>query len=43
MSGLESYDPELEKLYGAAKGFGDMSMLSDFEKLSNNSGESRYS
>ena len=28
----DNYDPELERIYGAAKGFGDVSMLSDWEK-----------
>ena len=31
-------DPELEKLYGAARGFGEMSMMSDWEKDSALSG-----
>ena len=29
-----TYDPELERIYGAAKGFGDVSMMSDWEKES---------
>jgi len=34
----ENYDPELEKMYGAARGFGDVSMMSDWEKDSALSG-----
>lgn len=36
--GAETFDPEIERLYGAAKGFGDLSMLSDWEKESALSG-----
>jgi len=33
----DNYDPELERIYGAAKGFGDVSMMSDWEKVSQGS------
>ncbi len=38
MHGGDGDDPELDRIYGAAKGFGDISMMSDWEKESNMSG-----
>jgi len=34
---------DMERIYGAARGFGDMSMLSDWEKDSALSGQSGFS
>ena len=39
----DNYDPELERIYGAAKGFGDVSMMSDWEKVSQGSEQSGFS
>jgi hypothetical protein len=36
-------DPELERIYGTARGLADMTVLSDWEKDSDKSGGSRRS
>mmetsp|Transcript_9748 Transcript_9748/g.9510 ORF Transcript_9748/g.9510 Transcript_9748/m.9510 type:complete len:127 (+) Transcript_9748:986-1366(+) len=41
--GGENFDQDLDRIYGAARGFGDMSMMSDWEKDSALSDQSGFS
>ena len=37
---VSNYDPEMERIYGTARGLADITMLSDWEKDSQKSGKS---